>query len=539
MVATKIELRDYQQVCVEKIRSGIKRGSRKFLVVAPPGAGKGTVISYFAAAAAKKQNRVLLWVHKRELVMELKDRIKKQFGMGSGLILSGEKPDPAKLIQIGSVLTMIRRQYAKPALIITDEAHRILSPSQMKLVNQNSNVILISFTATPTRLDKKRFDEVFEDMVQLSTYRELMNRKFLVPTKVIAPKGIAAIEGVKIRAGDYALKELEERYTSERLYKGLYEQWKEWMDGESTMIFNVGKKHNREVYQYFKDQGEDIAYVDEETPAKLREQLVSDFKSGKLMILCNIAIFSEGVDAPVCTAIVLNYSTKSFAKYVQSAARGSRPIWNEDFTDWKKEHGRYVKTHIKILDMGGNTARHGLLEDYDAFGFDLSAKRLKKPPPMKTCKNCRAMVYSSARKCEHCDYVFPIKSKEDEKMYADEVSFGEMKKEHAVVNRIKDMDYNRIRKAPAEYLRIVAVVKGYRLPTWAYYTMFRRSELDVPDEYKLNELTTFQRLMLRLGEFRTNDGKHLAAFSAALTRVEKEKGTYDLYKNIKLIYGKK
>ena len=44
-------------------------------------------------------------------------------------------------------------------------------------------------------------------------------------------------------------------------------------------------------------------------------------------------------------------------------------MWEKDHSDWKKENGRYVKEDCLVLDFGGNTARFGYVEDYDAFGL--------------------------------------------------------------------------------------------------------------------------------------------------------------------------
>jgi len=259
--------------------------------------------------------------------------------------------------------------------------------------------------------------------------------------------------------------------------------------------------------------GESVAFVDESTPRGERDRTVENFKKGKIQVLCNISLFAEGIDAEVCQGIVLNYSTKSLAKFVQTACRAGRPIWNSDYSDWKKENGKYIKEHFVILDMGGNVGRFGFVEDYDSFGIDLSGSRPKMPAPTKVCENCRKIIYASSRKCEFCGWIFPIKEKEDEKQLADEVEFGLMERENAIAIQILGMSTSRLKKAPAEWLRIISVVRNYKIG-WIYHVLENRNEFQTP-----------------------NDKSRWPRLNKYLVTAEKKKGTHQTYLDFKMQYG--
>ena len=90
---------------------------------------------------------------------------------------------------------------------------------------------MIIWTATPCRTDNKRkFEDYCDHILQLSTYRQEMENRNLVDTKVFCPDGSASLDGVKIRMSfgemDYDTQELSDRFSEERVLKGLYSHWK-------------------------------------------------------------------------------------------------------------------------------------------------------------------------------------------------------------------------------------------------------------------------------------------------------------------------
>ena len=62
-----------------------------------------------------------------------------------------------------------------------------------------------------------------------------------------------------------------------------------------------------------------------DTPAIERDKLIVDFKDGKLKILVNVAVATEGFDLPDAGCVVLARPTKSLALYLQMVGRGLRP----------------------------------------------------------------------------------------------------------------------------------------------------------------------------------------------------------------------
>ena len=505
-------------------------GHKRIMIVKPPGAGKGTYIAHLLNNTAKKGNRALFIVHKRDLIISengIGDRLEKQFGFRNyGYYLSGmEKQE--KPIMLGTVQTMTKRKTAGNFhVVIVDECHRVKMRTYQKLLERWPNAIFIGFTATPFRGDKKGFRDDFDVLIHPVKYNELVKKKALVRTEVIAPALAPDISGIKTKGGsdgfrDFVDDELLKLYDDERVYQGVVDKWKQYASNKKTIVFNVNSKmHSKRTAEFFRKNGVDARAIDSDTPHEERDRLLSEFDQDKFQVLCNIGLFTEGISIDDVKCIVFNVATNSPTKWVQAAARGSRPVWNADHSDWlKNPDGTYFKDHCLILDFGRNAERHGYIDDYDALGFTLDGT----PPKLgnlatKTCPECDRVVYVQTRVCPDCGYKFPIKPKDD-KVYADEAEWVRLERTKVLTKKFSEMPYYKVEKGietgavGPEMFRIIAKINGYH-PSWAIYKGIEMNLIP-------NELNP------RL------DPKNYAKAMMYLEKIEKHKGTNSLYEQIK------
>lgn len=460
---------------------------KKIMIVSPPRSGKGSVAMKFVADAYNAGSRVLVWVHRTLLCEDLGERLTSQMGVPAsavGYIMAGKKERRNCRIQIASVSTAIRRDISwfDADLRVTDECHRLLSAGQRELEQIHSDKFLIGFTATPYRLGKKQdFSEVFDCGIQLTTYMALEEKRFLVPCTVYEPAGAASMEGVKIRAGEYVQNEMEKKFMEDRMYGALYGEWMKYTRGKMpTAIYNVSKAHNNAVADFFRSKGVSVAVIDDTTKEGERNEILAKFNKGifcenPIMVLCSIAVLVEGFDSPTMLCSILNYATKSRSKFLQSALRVSTPCWGPD-GDWLRlPDGRYYKDKCLILDMGANVRNHCMIQAYDAFGFQMDGQPKKGEAPTKVCPECRKIVYASYPKCPHCGYEFPIEKKKDKKKFLDEVGMQEINADKHWQNLILKMPSDSVWTAHAGFLRVIALVRGYK-PGWVYEALNARGE---------------------------------------------------------------
>jgi hypothetical protein len=86
---------------------------------------------------------------------------------------------------------------------------------------------------------------------------------------------------------------------------------------------------------------------------------------------------------------------------MQMCGRGSR------VTDDKKT--------FRILDFGDNIRRFGFWHSDRVWSLD-KPKKKQGIAPVKECPKCNALINASAKVCEYCGYIYPIKKNEEKKV---------------------------------------------------------------------------------------------------------------------------
>src|SRR6266511_1721051 len=103
----KLQLRDYQHQDVQALRERFRRGDRNVLYQLPTGGGKTVVFSYITEGASSKGNRVLILVHRQELIRQTSASL-QEIGVNHGIIAPGFTPSWDN-VQVASVQTLVRR----------------------------------------------------------------------------------------------------------------------------------------------------------------------------------------------------------------------------------------------------------------------------------------------------------------------------------------------------------------------------------------------------------------------------------------------
>jgi DNA repair protein RadD len=143
------------------------------------------------------------------------------------------------------------------------------------------------------------------------------------------------------------------------------------------------------------EKGIPAACVTGKTPKKEREQILADFKAGRLRALTNANVLTTGFDYPDIDLIAMLRPTMSAGLYVQMAGRGMRVKSHTD--------------HCMVLDFAGVVASHGPITAVQP------PKKHKQgeegEAPVKACPECHELVHPSAKECPSCGYQFPIAQK--------------------------------------------------------------------------------------------------------------------------------
>jgi len=398
-----IELRQYQFGAVEKVREAIRtlmaQGKRQIaiLLVAPTGSGKTVIGSHILHSAFQKGKMSLFIAHRRELIKQCSKKL-ELFGLDHGILMAGEPPSMLAETQIASIQTFARRIVKDMKLtapladvIMIDEAHHATSDSYLALKDIYPDGIFIGLTATPCRSDGRGLGKYFDCLIEVATPQELIDMGFLVDTKIVAPR-LPDLKGVRTVKGDFEEKELQKRM--EPMIGDLVRDWKQYAAGRSTLVFAVTVAHSVWIKERFENHGITCEHVDAQTPMEKRDRIFDDFLNGRLQVLTNVGIATEGTDLPIASCAILARPTKSYGLYLQMAGRICRT--------------HPGKTDALIIDHSGNVYRHGFPQD--AGGWELDEKfsmteknqqRLEKESNPITCRECFC-VYTKQLHCPAC-----------------------------------------------------------------------------------------------------------------------------------------
>lgn len=394
------KLREYQAESIEKVRSAFRAGRRRPLLVLPTGGGKTVCFSHITAGAAEKGNRVMILVHRQELLNQC-SRALAALGVPHGAISAQRTPDPTQSVQVASVQTLVRRfdRVTAPDLIIADEAHHAVAGSWAKVIAQWPNARVLGVTATPCRLDGGNLGDVFDELIVGPQVSELMAQGYLCPVSYYAPSTVD-LAGVHTVAGDYNRRELNERVDRPTITGDAISHYRKLADGLPCVVFCASVAHAENVCAQYVAAGYRARVLEGTMSDADRAAAVDDLASGRITHLVTVDIVSEGFDLPVVTVCQMLRATQSLGLYLQQL-------------------GRVLRTHpgkqrAIVLDHVGNVLRHGFAEDtrdWTLIGsMRVNRKAADSGPKYRQCPQCYA-VHPPGPVCPQCGYAHAIEDR--------------------------------------------------------------------------------------------------------------------------------
>jgi len=384
-----MNLRPYQQQLITDIRLQYQLGHKSVLAVLPTGGGKTVCFSYIAEQASIKGNRVLVLVHRQELL----DQASRAMPMPHGRISAGRGMDLSHAVQIASVQTLARRLHLLPRdffqLLIVDEAHHTTAGTWAKVIEHFHAAKLLGVTATPIRSDGRGLGEHYQAMVEGPSAQQLTDAGFLAAAKVLAPPGFDST-GIRKRMGDFDPREAEQRVGT--IMGDCLGHYRKHLPGQTAIAFCCSVAHAEAVADLFQRNGIAAASIDGSMDSATRRELLQRLAVGDLKVLTSCALIGEGVDVPSVGGCILLRPTASVALHLQMIGRCLHP-----------QPGK----RAVVLDHVGNTLRLGHhLEDRDWTLEGIKKRDREKAPSVKVCPACYAAARSAARECPECGHRF-------------------------------------------------------------------------------------------------------------------------------------
>jgi len=449
----------------EKVRADLRvalRSNQAVLAFAPTGFGKTVLASALIKILQDAGKRVIFAVHRDALIKQTANTF-DEFGLFYSYIAAGYHHNPYRSCHVASIPTLQNRLGKYPAdYMFVDEAHLSASAGWSRTIEhyRAAGTKIIGMTGSPERLDGKPLGAVWDTMVLGPSTGWLIENGFLSKYRAFAPAGVD-LSGVHTRGGDYVASEVDEIMSGKAVLAGAVRHWKKYAAGLRTIAFAPSVARCEHLAGEFRANGVSAVALDGNTPKADQRRAFMDFADGRVEVLVNCQLFTEGFDLAaqvgrdVVIEAVLDYApTQSLARHLQKYGRGLR---------------RDTKPHV-LLDLVGGFSRLGLPDDEREWSLDGQERQKRAAPAeeaVRTCPQCFA-AHAPRPVCPECGHVYEVQVRKVEEVEGDleEVDVEALRKRRVVEQAKAETLDDLIRLATA---------RGYKSPEkWAAHVFTGR-----------------------------------------------------------------
>ena len=404
-----------------------------------------------ARRATDKGNRILFMVHRKEIVDQVINTFTSQ-----GVNMN--------LATIGMVQTLTRRvdKLQTPKIIFVDEGHHATAKSYRRILDKFPQALKLLFTATPYRLNGEGFESVADDLILGNSIKQLIKDGFLAPVDYYAPVQLDTSQLKVKRNGEFDEKSIAEAFKP-KVYGNAVKTFKKLGGNKQAIAYTYNVASAERLAGELNANGVVAKAVSGKTPKDKRDSIINDYRDGKIQVVTNAELFTEGLDLPNVDVVIMLRPTQSLSLYLQFAMRCMNP--------------RKGKTAI-IIDHVGNVNRFGLPTQPHNWTLEGSKKDSKKGSseavkPVTVCPKCFSTFYRKDDTCPFCGAELTeekvLDVVEDAKL--EKVKEERLRKAHMIMNgglavKVADKTPNQL-KNMAE-IKAFAEFKNYK-KGWIYY----------------------------------------------------------------------
>lgn len=341
----QIELEGKIKEACRKLKLKNPTRALKICIQAPCGFGKTPLMVKMIKGAEAKGKKILFLAPKKELINQCSKML--MFNkIEHGVLNNPKKANINALVQLSCPETMAniiekfktRSQEAvlfeneKATLrhfdiIFYDECHGSAAETASKVLTHYENSDLFGFSATPYRDDLKGLGELYDELVESCSMKDLIADGLLVkPDYHKCKTDITTTEAITFNS------ESDETSTIDAdlvINADVVRNFNDICGHAQTVVFCSSIEKAEEIAEKFRKAGKTAKSVDSKTKAKLREEILEDFDKKKFQILCNAVLLKEGWDCPDLECVILLRRLQSRIFYRQASARCMRTSPNK------------------------------------------------------------------------------------------------------------------------------------------------------------------------------------------------------------------
>ena len=371
------QLYEHQEEAIRKLDAMDKRGSFRTLLVLPTGGGKTLTAAYWLLRNAVDQNKKILWLAHRHLLLEQAAEAFARNAYTDTMvnrtvfnyrIISGMHDKPVHIqktdrILIASKDSMIRSLdklknwlNGEEIYLVIDEAHHAVAKSYKKIIqyvaDHTKSMKLLGLTATPFRTSEDEqgaLKQVFTDDIVYKTDLDTLIKKGILAT----PTFIDCNTNIQFtdHLGVQALKSIENLDTlpenivndiagsKERNRIIVDEYINNYEKYGPTIVFALNKNHAITLNALFNEKGKKYGIKSEFIISEVQDMItgitisnadnerkIEAYRNGEIQVLINVNILTEGTDLPKTHTVFLTRPTVSTTLMTQMVGRALRGL---------------------------------------------------------------------------------------------------------------------------------------------------------------------------------------------------------------------
>lgn len=371
------QLYEHQEEAIRKLDAMDKRGSFRTLLVLPTGGGKTLTAAYWLLRNAVDQNKKILWLAHRHLLLEQAAEAFARNAYTDTMvnrtvfnyrIISGMHDKPVHIqktdrILIASKDSMIRSLdklknwlNGEEIYLVIDEAHHAVAKSYKKIIqyvaDHTKSMKLLGLTATPFRTSEDEqgaLKQVFTDDIVYKTDLDALIKKGILATPTFIDcntniqftehLGVQALKSIENLdtlpeniANDIADNKERNRIIVEK-YLHNYEKYGQ------TIVFALNKVHAIALNKLFNEKGKAYGIRSEFIISEVQDMItgitisnadnerkIEAYRNGEIQVLINVNILTEGTDLPKTHTVFLTRPTVSTTLMTQMVGRALRGL---------------------------------------------------------------------------------------------------------------------------------------------------------------------------------------------------------------------
>ncbi len=393
-----IEWRPYQTEIIESVFEDWQIHN-SVLAVAATGAGKTNVLFGIVERFISNHPsaRVCILAHRKELIEQPLARLGQfwpHLVNRAGIVMANQN-DCHRQIVIATVQTLGNKsekriaevlRYGEIGLLVIDEAHHVSAQSYQQVICRfraaNPTMKILGVTATPKRSDKQTIASTFEvESANIDVVR-LINEGHLCKPNLRGVKTNIDLSGVSVQGSgenrDYNKEQLVAAVETDDVFNVVIKTHMNNIGHRPTIAFLPSVAGAYRLAELLNAQGIKARAADANTPASERTEILNSFRSGEYTTLCNVGLWTEGLDLPQLECCHLLRPTKSDSLWLQMVGRVLRNHPGKtgcDIFDYEPKHSRNIKQRMELLGIQKEKPVKELKEELEEGGLS----KLPKP----------------------------------------------------------------------------------------------------------------------------------------------------------------